>query len=151
MSTLASPPASCSSLAVPLTGAVKDEGEPPGADCAAAPDDGCASAVLEALASKYDGVPARFAHPGASGPLGSQTSSARGPIVERAIAVTRAPRWPGHPAAARATTATTMTATQTPASVNIHVVLVSLPVPRPCNSATGQLTYASQCGARQAR
>jgi hypothetical protein len=83
------------------------------------------------------GVPARFAHPGPSGPLGNHTSRATNPATEAATAPARTPARSGHPALARIPTATSTTSTQPAATASIQGVFTSLPVPSECTSATG--------------
>jgi hypothetical protein len=94
--------------------------------------------------SRERGVPARCAHPAASGPLGSHTIKPSGTSADAARALTRAPRCAGHPAVARATTDTIAAITHTPVNASIQLNFVPLPVPRPCSTATGQLAYTSQ-------
>ena len=47
-------------------------------------------------------------------------------------------------------TAITTAARHAAVSRSIHAAAASLPVPRPCATATGQDAYAAQCTARQA-
>ena len=64
-------------------------------------------------------------------------------------AALRRPRFSGQPAIARESTAASTTARQATLSASSHVLLTSLPVPKPCSSAIGQLAYVSQWIARQ--
>src|SRR5450755_311260 len=154
MSTSERPLASSPSRMVPLTCAVNAGGAPallPAARVVLAPSRAAPEAAAAVDASNALGVPARAAQPAASGPPGSHTSSPSGTTAEAIRAVTRAPALAGQPAVARATTATIMTITQPPVTASIQAILVSLPVPRPCSTATGQQAYAAQCVARHAR
>ncbi len=67
---------------------------------------------------------------------------AQGPAARRSA---------GQPGSTRARTAASTRARQPMLSASIQVLFTSLPVPKPCSSAIGQLAYASQWTARQAR
>ena len=89
-----------------------------------------------APASSATGVPARRAQPGCSGPIATNAT------VASAIAI------PAEPAASlvvasgsseiRHQSAAATAATQPASSTTSQLSLVSVPVPRPCQSATGQ-------------
>ncbi len=104
-----------------------------------------------ARASRAVGVPLRFAQPVDSGPDGNQAMSAAGTASEAASAPALTPAWFGQPAEARAQTAAITVSTHAPVTRSSQCVFASLPVPRPCTTATGQEAYASQWVERQSR
>src|SRR2546423_6952087 len=94
------------------------------------------------VASREAGVPARLAHPDCSGPSAVHTTTASGTAT---LAITMAPQRPGWAAcssrpvrARRHHTAATTALKQPAVTHNSHADLVSVPVPSPCTSATGQ-------------
>ena len=131
-------------LTVPVTCAVND-GVPPEV------------AVLRALVvlvldtSRELGVPARLAHPLASGPLGNHTIRASGTATHARIAVSRTPMRLGQPPVSRTNTAAMTNAEQIALIASSQPNFTSLPVPNVCGSATGQHAYAVQCVRRHRR
>ena len=74
-----------------------------------------------------------------------------GVITASAVAGARMPAWSEDTWAIRVHTAASTATMQITVSASIHHCLTSLPVPRPCSTATGQLAYASQWTVRHAR
>src|SRR5947209_3848982 len=82
------------------------------------------------------GAPARRDQGGASGPAMARTTSASGVIIVAARAGVRT--LGRSERAMRIATATTTAARHATVSRSIHAAAASLPVPRPCATATGQ-------------
>src|SRR5579859_5326819 len=111
---------------------------------------GC-RAITNVRAPLGGGVPARRAQPFCSGPITANAAIPAGAAIASIVVPVRSA---GTGLALRLiliSTAATTAATQMTVSTSIHHDLTSVPVPRPCSTATGQLTYASQWIARHER
>ena len=104
-----------------------------------------------AAASSVGGVPARRAQPGFNGPCSANTTVPTTEAADERESAESQPRPAGQSRSRRAASAATTPATHAAVSSASHVERASVPVPRPCSTATGQQTYAAQCTARQAR
>ena len=104
-----------------------------------------------AAASSVGGVPARRAQPGFNGPCSANATVPTTEAATSARAPSRSPARAGQSRSRRAASAATTPATHAAVSSCSHAERASVPVPRPCSTATGQQAYAAQCTARQAR
>jgi len=85
------------------------------------------------------GVPARFGHSEPSGPPGSQSSRNREKTPAPPSAAPRIARSCGQPSSTRERTAISTAARHSTLRIISHALFTSLPVPKPCSSAIGQL------------
>src|SRR5690242_4458433 len=106
--------------------------------------DAVVARALDAPASRCVGVPAVRAHPGRSGPAYANPVSATGKRTLATTPATRHERFCGHPTETRHQTASTTASTQHAVTTSIHPTFTSVPVPRLCRTAVGQLAYESQ-------
>jgi len=87
-------------------------------------------------ASNVTGVPARWAQPGCRGPTATNAAVATGSAAQASAAVSHpGRRWARN---SRQPNAPVTAATQTASSASSQGSLLSVPVPSPCHSATGQ-------------
>ena len=103
----------------------------------------------DTAARTLSGVPALRAHPSASGPETNQMTSSTGATATAAKPSARPRGRDTRPAPTRSPAATSTATTQAAVNTSTSPVRASEPVPRPCNTATGQHAYASQCTNRQ--
>ena len=96
-------------------------------------------------ASRLDGVPARRAQPDSRGPVIVQAAMTMGTTRLAPRPARRGTRGSGQPATTRHQTARMTAPTQPKVTRSIQVALGSVPVPRPCTTASPQQAYASQC------
>ena len=85
-------------------------------------------------------MPDAFAHPACSGPLAVQAASAMTLARLSTIPDERASAQRGHPTVSRQTRVSATAPTHTTTRNSAHSVFVSVPVPIPCNTATGHET-----------
>ncbi len=90
-------------------------------------------------ASRLAGVPALLAQPFSSGPMRAKPAMASGMATLSPMPGTRTAAGVPSPRANRPAEAAPTTATHSAVRMSIQAALVSLPVPRPCRTATGQL------------
>jgi hypothetical protein len=122
-----------------------------GSDPVGAPPVAAGRVVDDLCPSSCAGVPARRAHPLASGPPVSQTTRSTGATMLANSAVTRMPARAGHPTARRHQTASSTAITHAASHTNTTPTLVSVPLARLCTSTKGQLTYENQWTTRHVR
>ena len=101
------------------------------------------------------GVPALRAQPACSGPPMAQATTAIGSTIDSATAASRARcvarDVARQPMANRAQQLARTTAAQARYTPYAHGMRLSLPVPRPCNTATGHMAQESRWMPRQVR